>query len=221
MNILKSHIPSGHANRPGKKLSALKAIVVHYTQNDSPAATAAMNVMYIGRKFVKKEVDGVIKKFEKDGETPFSFGSAHIFCDMNVCIEAIPVDEVAWGCGDKNYKGGYQRIAEKVFKRRQNFETVSVEICNNDVVKNSSDDWNAAVKNAKQWVVEFMNMYNLKLDVDSSMAPQTVDEAPPAGTILLLRHYDVTGKICPKPFVDSQKDWKNFISEIAEQVACV
>ena len=218
MNILKSHIPSGHANRPGKKLSALKAIVVHYTQNDSPAATAAMNVMYIGRKFVKKEVDGVIKKFEKDGETPFSFGSAHIFCDMNVCIEAIPVDEVAWGCGDKNYKGGYQRIAEKIFKRRQNFETVSVEICNNDVIKNSDEDWKMSVENAKQWIIEFLTTYNLKVDKNGSLSPQSLEEAPPAGTVLLLRHFDLTGKNCPKPFITDVPSWKKFVEDIAAQV---
>ena len=218
MNILKSHISSGHANRPGKKLSALKAIVVHYTQNDSPAATAAMNVMYIGRKFVKKEIDGVVKKFENDGETPFSFGSAHIFCDMNVCIEAIPVDEVAWGCGDKNYKGGYQRIAEKIFKRRQNFETVSVEICNNDVIKNSDEDWKMSVENAKQWIIEFLTTYNLKVDKNGSLSPQSLEEAPPAGTVLLLRHFDLTGKNCPKPFITDVPSWKKFVEDIAAQV---
>lgn len=217
MDVIKAHISAGHPNRPGTKLSTLKAIVIHYTQNDNPGATDTMNVKYIGRKYVKKDN----KKYEADGVTPFQFGSAHVFCDMDSITEAIPLDEVAWGCGDKNYKGDYQRIAEKVFKRRQNFETVSVEICNNDVIKNSPEDWEAAVENAKQWVIEFMNTYNLKLDVDGSMAPQAVDDPPPAGTVFLLRHYDITGKICPKPFVDTPKEWKEFIAEIAEQVACV
>ena len=217
MDVIKAHIPAGHPNRPGRKLDALKAIVIHYTQNDNPGATDTINVKYIGRKYVKKDA----KSYEADGVTPFRFGSAHVFCDMDSVTEAIPLDEVAWGCGDKNYKGGYQRIAEKVFKRRQNFETVSVEICNNDIIKASLEDWKGAVENAKQWVVEFMNSYNLKLDVDGSMAPQTVETPPPAGTVFLLRHYDITGKICPKPFVDVPKEWKDFIAKIAERVACV
>lgn len=217
MDVIKAHIPAGHPNRPGRKLDALKAIVIHYTQNDNPGATDTMNVKYIGRKYVKKDA----KSYEVDGVTPFRFGSAHVFCDMDSVTEAIPLDEVAWGCGDKNYKGGYQRIAEKVFKRRQNFETVSVEICNNDVIKDSLEDWEAAVEIAKIWVINFMNTYNLKLDVDGSMAPQLVETSPPAGTVLLLRHYDITGKICPKRFVYVPKEWKDFISEIAEEVACV
>lgn len=214
MDVIKAHIPKGHPNRPGTKLSALKAVVIHYTQNDNPGATDTMNVKYIGRKYVKKEN----KSFESDGVTPFRFGSAHVFCDMDSVTEAIPLDEVAWGCGDKNYKGGYQRIAEKVFKRRQNFETVSVEICNNDVIKNSPIDWEQAVGNALQWVITFLQEYNLKVDFTGSIYPQAVEEAPEAGKILLLRHYDITGKICPKPFVDQPKEWEKFIKEVARQV---
>lgn len=214
MEVIRAHISAGHPNRPGTKLSALKAIVIHYTQNDNPGATDTMNVKYIGRKYVKK--DG--KSFEADGLTPFRFGSAHVFCDMDSVTEAIPLDEVAWGCGDKNYKGGYQRIAEKVFKRRQNFETISVEICNNDAIKNSSEDWDRAVSNALQWCVTFLQQYNLKVDFTGSLYPQAVEEAPETGKILLLRHYDITGKICPKPFVDQQKDWEMFVKEIARQV---
>ena len=214
MEVNKAHIPKGHPNRPGTKLSALKAVVIHYTQNDNPGATDTMNVKYIGRKYVKKEN----KSFESDGVTPFRFGSAHVFCDMDSVTEAIPLDEVAWGCGDKNYKGGYQRIAEKVFKRRQNFETISVEICNNDVIKNSPEDWEKAVANAMQWVIIFLREYNLKVDFTGSIYPQAVEEAPEAGKILLLRHYDITGKICPKPFVDQPKEWEKFIKEIARQV---
>lgn len=213
MDAIVNHIQIG-ANRPGRKLSALKAIVVHYTENDSPYATAEMNVRYIGRDFVLK--DG--KKYEKNGRTPFRFGSAHIFCDMDKVIEAIPVDEVAWAVGDRNFKGGYQRIAEKVFKRRQNFETISVEICNNDVIKNSDEDWNMAVEKAKDWIVDFMQSHNYSLAFTESLYPQTVTKTPPAGQLLLLRHYDLTGKICPKPFVNKPKDWDKFILDVAKGV---
>lgn len=215
MDVIKAHISAGHPNRPGTKLSALKAIVIHYTQNDNPGATDTMNVKYIGRKYVKKDK----KKYEADGVTPFRFGSAHVFCDMDSVTEAIPLDEVAWGCGDKNYKGGYQRIAEKVFKRRQNFETVSVEICNNNVIKDSAEDWEKAVANAYNWVADFIHLYNLKIDITGSLYPQAVDTSPLAGTVLLLRHYDITGKICPKPFVDAPKEWDKFIKIVAEKVS--
>ena len=232
MDVIKAHIPAGHPNRPGKKLEALKAIVIHYTQNDNPKATDTMNVKYIGRTWEQgyywsesKKV-AVIGPIEagSSGKGPnnygigFRYGSAHVFCDMDSVTEAIPLDEVAWGCGDKNYKGGYQRVAEKIFKRRQNYQTVSVEICNNDAVKNSDIDWQTAVENAKKWVVEYLTSHNIKVSVEGSLNPQLIDEMPADGSILLLRHYDVTGKKCPAPFVDSQEDWKNFVSSVAEQV---
>jgi len=219
MDVVKAHIPSGHPNRPGTKLRALKAIIIHYTQNDRPGATDTMNVRYIGRKYVLKTLeDGTVKKFENDGKTPFSFGSAHIFCDMDSITEAIPLDEVAWSCGDKSYKGGYQRVSEKVFKFRQNYESIGVEICNNDAIKDSDEDWLAAVENAKQWVIEFLTSFGFTIDVTGSLSPQTLEESPPTGTLLLLRHYDVSGKNCPKPFVDHPEAWKSFVEEIADQV---
>jgi len=215
MDVVQAHIPARHPNRPGIKLRALKAIVIHYTQNDNPGATDTMNVKYLGRKYVRKEVEGKEKSFESDGVTPFRFGSAHVFCDTDSITEAIPLDEVAWGCGDKNYKGGYQRISEKVFKFRQNYETISVEICNNDVIKDSMEDWEMAVENAKQWVIEFLDTYGLTVDKVGSLFPQGVNEAPPAGTVLILRHYDITGKNCPKPFLDAPSEWKRFVEEVA------
>jgi N-acetylmuramoyl-L-alanine amidase len=217
MEVVKAHIPAGHPNRPGTKLRALKAIVVHYTQNEEPGATDTMNVKYIGRKFVLKDVNGEAKKFEADGKTPFRFGSAHVFCDMDSVTEAIPLDEVAWNCGDKNYKGGYQRVAEKVFKFRQNYETIGVEICNNDTIKNSDEDWEKAAENAKQWIITFLKSFDYKVN-DKSLAPQLIDDAPVPGSILILRHYDITGKVCPKKFVDDPNKWANFVKDILVQV---
>jgi len=232
IDVVKAHIPVGHPNRPGTKLSALKAIVIHYTQNDSPKATSSMNIRWIGRVWETGEywsnaqgrkLVGPIERGSQ-GKGPnglgiaFRYGSAHVFCDMDMVMEAIPLDEVAWGCGDKNYKGGYQKVAGTVFKNRQNFETISVEICNNDVIKNSDEDWEMAVEMAKQWVINFLSTFNLKVDTVGSLFPQMVAEAPPAGTVLLLRHYDITGKICPKPFVDDSKQWKKFVEEVYSSV---
>ena len=214
MDVIQLHIPLQHPNRPGTKLRALKAIVIHYTQNEEPGATDTMNVKYIGRKFAR--VNG--KSFEADGVTPFRFGSAHVFCDMDSVTEAIPLDEIAWGCGDKNYKGGYQRIADKVFKFRQNYETINVEICNNNAIKGSDEDWKKAVENAKQWVIAYLNSYGIAVDREGSLNPQNVEEPPAPGAVLLLRHYDITGKACPKPFLDNPDSWVQFIEEIVAQV---
>jgi len=107
---------------------------------------------------------------------------------------------------------------KKVFKFKQNYETIGIEICNNDVIKNSTEDWDLAVANAKEWLVEYLNTYGLTIDRAGSLLPQAANESPLAGTVLLLRHYDITGKICPKPFLDDEIAWKNFVEEIAVRV---
>lgn len=233
MKTIEGYIPSGHPNRPGKKLEALKAIVIHYTQNENPAMSDTMNVKYIGRRWENGKywskskgvaVEGTIEagsmgKGENGLGIQFHYGSAHVFCDMDSVTLAIPIDEVAWGCGDRNFHGGFQKIAESVFKRRQNFQTVSVEICNNDVIKNSDEDWNASVANAKQWTINFLKSKNLIVDVTGSLEPQKLKAAPEEGIVLILRHYDITGKNCPAPFVADAEAWESFVNEVADAVA--
>jgi len=215
MNLILANIAEGHPNRPGKKLEALKAIVIHYTQNEESGATDTMNARYIGRKYIRNDSG----TFEADGKTPFRYGSAHVFCDMDSVTIAIPTDEVAWGCGDKNFHGGYKVVATAVFNKRQNYQTVSVEICNNDVIKNSDKDWKAAVENAKMWVISFLKSKNLIVDVTGSLKPQNLKTSPEEGIVLLLRHYDITGKNCPAPFVADVEAWESFINEVADAVA--
>ncbi|MBN2039597.1 MAG: N-acetylmuramoyl-L-alanine amidase [Spirochaetes bacterium] len=212
MKIIEQYIPNGHPNRPGKKLEALKAIVVHYTQNENPAATDTVNVKYIGRKYIS--MDSAI--FEADGKTPFRYGSAHVFCDMDSVTLAIPLDEVAWGCGDRNFNGGQQRVAKTVFGNRQNYQSISVEICNNDAIKDSDADWEASVVNAKQWIIDFLKSKNLQVDVEASLNPQEIKAAPGKENILILRHYDITGKSCPVPFVANKTAWEKFVRDAAE-----
>ena len=34
----------------------------------------------------------------------------------------------------------------------------------------------------------------------------------------VIRHYDVTGKVCPKPFVDDEKAWETFKERLADNM---
>ena len=34
----------------------------------------------------------------------------------------------------------------------------------------------------------------------------------------VIRHYDVTGKVCPKPFVDDEKAWKEFKERLVDKM---
>mgnify|MGYP000903184598 FL=1 len=218
MNYIIKHIDKFHPNRPCIPLQSIKAIVIHYTQNDMPQADAVFHYKYLNRPYITK-INEQQKKlfFEKDGITPFRYGSAHVFCDMNNIIETIPLNEVAWSCGDKNYKRDYKPIAYNIFQKKQNYQTINVEICNNDIIKKSQIDWQGAVENAKLFIKDYLRKNNLKIDIEKSLNPQIVKPIElKENNILLLRHFDITGKICPKPFIDSIEEWQNFIKSFTD-----
>jgi len=215
MEVSKMNIPLGHPNRPGVKLESLLAIVFHYTANDRPTATDTMNAKYFSRGWTGDRVNPM----EADGKTPFRYGSTQIIADMDSVTEAIPPNEAAWSCGDFQlpFVNGYksqQPIAKKLFGGRQNFRSVSVEICNNDAIPNSSADWDGAVNNAAWWAIQFIKSKGLKVNAEKSLNPQSVISLD-HGEILLLRHRDLTGKVCPKPFVDNEVAWESFVRKIA------
>ena len=202
-------IAPGHPNRPGDKLEKLLAIVIHYTANPSQWATAEANSKYFGRKFVK---DAKGNPMEADGHTPFAYGSAQVIADENEVILALPTNEVGWAVGDSRVMlpdgtKAQQPLANKAFKNRQNRQTVSIEICNNG-------DWDKAVANAKQWAIDFIREKGLIVDAQKSLDPQNVDSVA-AGTILVVRHHDLTGKMCPQPFIDNHDSWVSFVTDVA------
>lgn len=235
MEVKQKLIPVGHPNRPGTKLEALKAIIIHYTANEDPSATDTANIAYIGRGWEsgkywdsakKVAVTGPIEarstgKGDKGLGIAFRYGSAHIFADYDSVSQAIPIDEVAWACGDRplawtELDRGQQAAARLIFGRRQNYQSVSVEICNNDVLPGDSD-WMGAVKNAQDWIIDFLRGKGRRVDVNASIDPQHYKGTTDDG-ILLLRHFDVSGKICPLPMVKDASAWQGFIEKVASGI---
>jgi N-acetylmuramoyl-L-alanine amidase len=191
-------IPVGHPNRKGT-VTAPKAVVVHYTANDSPTATDTNNVKYVGRAY--KFANGEFK--ESDGVTDFRYGSAQWFIDQDSATLCIPQKEIAWGCGDRplpydNGCKGQTAIARDVFGYCQNSLTINYEICNNNTVSGTSD-WDASCANAIEIIAQDMVKFNI-------------------ATNMIYRHYDITGKICPKPFVDSPAAWVAFKAKIVARI---
>jgi len=107
--------------------------------------------------------------------------SAHYFVDEHVVVRSVPEDHVAWHCGGAVYRHPDCR----------NGNSIGVEICSkyeNGVYRFAP----AAVERAKALVRLIMEQYEI-----------------PAERVL--RHYDVTGKLCPAPFVGAGKDaWERF-----------
>lgn len=192
-------IPVGHPNRAGTKTIPI-AVIVHYTANDAPSATDTANANYFARKYIVK--NGVI--YESNGIDKFRYGSTQWIIDQDSATLVIPQNEVSWGCGDRQlpYNNGYKgqtKIAYDIFNHKQNYLTINYEICNNDTIKNSNADWQMACNNAIEIIAQDMIKYNIPID-------------------RIYKHQDLSGKICPKPFIDNPKSWEDFKNRIINKI---
>jgi len=177
MKITQDYIPVGHPNRPGVLLDkiGMLARIFHGTANRSLGADAEMHRKYCAR--VYKKIGG--KSYEADGVTPFRFGCAHVYIDKDSAVEMIPPTEYAPAAGDhplpaNNGSKGQTIIARDLFVYRQNYRSFQIELCMNDM-----SAWDKVLKNAIYYVATRC----------------------PNPALLNFTHYDLTGKLCPEPFI--------------------
>ena len=121
--------------------------------------------------------------------------SAHYFVDDDSITRSVPDDYIAWAVGGSKYKytkGG------TFYGKCTNANSISIELC--DTKKNGVYDFTeATMKNAADLVKLLMEKYTVPVE-------------------RVIRHYDVTGKVCPKPFVDDEKAWKEFKERLVDNM---
>ena len=103
--------------------------------------------------------------------------SAHYFVDRDSITQSVPDNFVAWHCGGKSYK----------HKSCRNSNSIGIEICD-DVKNGTIYPSDKTIKNVLELTEYLMKKYNIPKEN-------------------VIRHYDVTGKLCPAYWVDNQK-WK-------------
>ncbi len=121
--------------------------------------------------------------------------SAHYFVDGDSVTQSVPDDYVAWSVGGSKYSDCKKTGGGKFYGQCTNSNSISIELC--DEVRNGISDFSpATIENAVEYTKYLMKKYN----VDISH---------------VIRHFDVNGKPCPKPYVDNAK-WKAFKNKITE-----
>ena len=107
--------------------------------------------------------------------------SAHFFVDETTVIQSVPEDRVAYHCGGYIY----------YHPECRNGNSLGVEIC----TKWENGEYSfapEAVENAQELVRDLMKAYNVPVE-------------------RVIRHFDVTHKLCPAPFVGTgQAAWEEF-----------
>lgn len=120
--------------------------------------------------------------------------SAHYFVDETSIWQSVRDSDTAWHCG-----GGLQGSKGGTFYRKcTNANSIGIEMC---CKRRADGTWyfeDTTVKNTIDLVKYLMEKHNIPIE-------------------RVIRHYDVTGKNCPAPYVD-EVAWGDFKKRITNKV---
>ncbi|MDD3570229.1 MAG: N-acetylmuramoyl-L-alanine amidase [Lachnospiraceae bacterium] len=107
--------------------------------------------------------------------------SAHYFVDENGVYQSVADGDTAWSVGASSY----------IHRVCRNNNSISVEMCSKKDLTGNYYIKEKTVSNAVELVKELMKKHHVTI-------------------ANVLRHYDVTGKKCPEPFVRDIAQWTEF-----------
>lgn len=118
--------------------------------------------------------------------------SANWFVDDTEAVQVVKDSDMAWHCGDGLKKGN----GGKWYGKCTNSNSIGIEMCcfmNNGKLDISEK----TIANTIELTKELMAKYNIPVEN-------------------VIRHYDVTNKICPAPFVENESRWNDFKSRLGQ-----
>lgn len=123
------------------------------------------------------------------------YGSAHVIIDLDgSALQCVPFEEVAYHAGGM---GEVQEEARALIGPLPNFHTIGIEMCHPDWTGKPTAK---TLETAIGLCAELCGKY--------SLAPRKI-----------LRHYDVTGKDCPKWFVEHPEEFEKFREEVGGRLS--
>jgi N-acetylmuramoyl-L-alanine amidase len=174
-------------SRPSTLLNGVKKIVLHWTAN--LGASAANHKKYFGESLIVLN-----RRKEKEGEKPTK-ASAHIFVDKDEAVCIIPLNEVAYHANDvQEREDGVPYRGVNELKPNANLLSIGVEMC---VEKDGSFSPDTLQRTAEV-IADLCKIYSL-----------TEND--------IVRHFDVTHKNCPAPFVKDESlfyAFKNMVKDV-------
>lgn len=118
------------------------------------------------------------------------YASAHFMVDRLKSLLIIPLNEVAYHAND----GYYKKVPE--LRPNANFYSIGVEMC----METNGTIHADTISRTEDVVAELCRRYNLNPKYD------------------VLRHYDVTSKNCPAPWVSNSRLFVNFKDNVAKKM---
>jgi N-acetylmuramoyl-L-alanine amidase len=188
MNLwIEDFIKINKYSRPNKKLVAVRGIVMHYTAN--PGASAENHIKYFGETMIQQN-DEFIKQGKRN---KLRYASAHIFVDKDSARLAIPFNEVAYHANESACRIPKLKASTPDYVGgNANLTTIGIEMC----IEKDGTLHPETVKRAAAIVAELCKKFRLNPLTD------------------IYRHYDVTHKNCPAPWVANPTAFINFKNEV-------
>jgi len=120
------------------------------------------------------------------------YASAHYIVDDKAIIQCLPDNEVGYHVGANVYKSDGNRIKEGSLT--PNYFVIGFEMC-----VNKDGDWNKTYRNSVDLAAHLLRKYQFSIHD-------------------LYRHFDITGKDCPKMMLEEKK-WQAFKTDIVKAMA--
>ena len=192
MKILNDFIPVNQFSRPGHDRLDTRAIIIHWVGNTKQTAQA-----------VKAYFTSLKNQNPNDAIEDF-YASTQYAISNNDIIRMMPEKEVAYHVGAKAWEytplakslcGNFGVSNANLFGSTPNWYTIGIEL--------NHIDWDGRLSeetyiSAVELTADLCKRYTLN--------PKSY----------VLRHYDITGKLCPKWFVLHEADWNMFIGDVIE-----
>ena len=121
--------------------------------------------------------------------------SANWFVDDIEAVLVVDEKDVAWHCGDTLKKGNGGTYHNKC----TNYNSIGIEMCCFINDEGKLDISEKTIANTIELTKELMAKYNIPVEN-------------------VIRHYDVTNKICPAPFVENESRWNDFKSRLGQPI---
>lgn len=165
------------------------------TKNFSQVKRSISNIHYIVVHYTAGKKDTARNNVDAFA-THVTKTSAHFFVDEKEVAQSVPVEYAAWHCGGAKYNNG----APAPFHGKcYNSNSIGVEMCSRWKDGAFYIPYQTKILAARH-VAELMRKYGVSLDH-------------------VVRHYDVTGKHCPEPFVRMPSEWAIFKTLVAQEYA--
>lgn len=110
--------------------------------------------------------------------------SANYFVDENEIWQCVEDKDKAWHCG-----------ADRYYNNCRNDNSIGIEMCSRKDAQGNYYIKQETVDKTIELTKMLMKIYNIPLEN-------------------VVRHYDVTRKICPKPFVENERLWQEFKAKL-------